>query len=139
MGQQDAVPVLSPPRAAAAYFPVREEDTQWDVVWEPIREMSALAEEHKAEFLLIVLPTAMQVQDSAYPDLPQRVLGKRGAAEQIPVLDLLPAFQQACGEAPTGHGCGPDDRYLWADMWMHPSALGHGLIAEQILELLNET
>lgn len=53
-------------------------------------------------------------------------------------LDLLPVFREACQEAPPGEICGPEGRYLWAEMWMHPSALGHRLMAKRILTVLQE-
>jgi hypothetical protein len=138
LGQRDAIPVLNPPADATAYFPTREDDPQWDVVWEPIRDMAALAGEHGSEFLLIVLPTAFQVQDVAYSDVPQQVLGMHGREDRVEVLDLLPVFREACQEASPRESCGAEGRYLWADMWMHPSALGHRLVAERLLEVLEE-
>jgi len=136
LGQRDAIPVLNPPSEAMAYFPTREDDPQWDVVWEPIRDMATLAAEHGSEFLLIVLPTAFQVQHVAYSDVPQQVLGGRGREDGVVVLDLLPVFREACQEVPAAESCGPEGRYLWADMWMHPSALGHRLVAERLLDEL---
>jgi lysophospholipase L1-like esterase len=85
-----------------------------------------------------VLPTAFQVKDVAYPTVVQRVLMRRAEEEGIDVLDLLPVLQKACQEAPPKEGCGPEDRYLWADLWMHPSALGHRLMAERILDVLEK-
>jgi lysophospholipase L1-like esterase len=138
LGQQGAIPVLNPPADSTAYFPTREDDPQWDLVWEPIQDIATLADEHGSEFLLIVLPTAFQVQDAAYPEVPQQVLARRGREDGIQVLDLLPIFREACQEAPPGESCGPEGRYLWAEMWMHPSTLGHRLMAERVLDLLDE-
>ena len=138
MGQREAIPVLNPPPEATAYFPTQEDDPQWDVVWRPIQDIAALAGEHGSEFLLLVLPTAFQVQDATYSEVPQQVLAKRGREDGIEVLDLLPVFQEACREAPPGESCGPEGRYLWAEMWMHPSALGHRLMAERVLNILEE-
>lgn len=138
LGRREAIPALNPPADTTAYFPTREDDPQWDVVWEPIQDMATLAGEHGSEFLLIVLPTAFQVQDSAYSDLPQQVLDRHGWKDGVEVLDLLPAFRKVCQEAPPGESCGPEGRYLWAEMWMHPSALGHRLMAERILNVLGE-
>jgi lysophospholipase L1-like esterase len=136
MGRREAIPVLNPPSEARAYFPLQEDDPRWDVVWGPIQEMATLAHAHRAELLLIVLPTAFQVEDAGYSQMPQQVLRERGREAGVEVLDLLPVFQEACREAPSGEGCGPGDRYLWADMWMHPNALGHQLMAGRILNLL---
>jgi lysophospholipase L1-like esterase len=138
LGREEAIPVLNPPEKASAYFPLDEAHPRWDMVWKPIHDMAALANERGSEFLLIVLPTAFQVRDAGYPQVPQQVLGARAKEEGIEMLDLLPLFQQACREAPAGEVCGPEGRYLWADMWMHPSALGHRLMAERILSVLTE-
>jgi phospholipase/lecithinase/hemolysin len=47
------------------------------------------------------------------------------------VIDPLPAFRQACREKPGG-ACHLEDGYLFADVWMHPSAKGHKLIADEL-------
>ncbi len=138
LGQRGAMPVLNPPPEATAYFPLQEDDPQWDVIWGPIRDMALLADEHESEFLLIVLPTAFQVEDTDYSEVPQQVLRRRAGEAGIELLDLLPVFREACRQAPPAESCGPGGRYLWADMWMHPSALGHRLMAEYILNVLEE-
>jgi hypothetical protein len=51
------------------------------------------------------------------------------------VADLLPPFQQACRVKPGGR-CQVEDRYLLADVWMHPSAVGNTLAAQAIKEAL---
>jgi phospholipase/lecithinase/hemolysin len=51
-------------------------------------------------------------------------------------LDLLPAFRQACVEKPGG-ACQLEDRYLFADVWMHPSAYGHELTAVELEAFLS--
>jgi phospholipase/lecithinase/hemolysin len=66
--------------------------------------------------------------DETYPTLPQEFLTAQAAEAGIPVLDLLPAFRQACLEK-LGGACHREDRYLFADVWMHPSAYGHQLAA----------
>jgi phospholipase/lecithinase/hemolysin len=53
----------------------------------------------------------------------------------IPVVDLLPSYRQACREKPGG-ACQLEDRYLFADVWMHPSAIGHQLTAKEIQQFL---
>ena len=83
--------------------------------------------------MLVIVPTAFQVQDPTYATVPQDVLAERSRAAGVDVLDLLPVFREACRQAPGDGDCGPEDRYLWADLWMHPSALGNRLIAERIL------
>jgi len=138
MGRREAIPVLDPPAEAVAYFPLQEDDPQWDKVWRSIDDIATLADERGSDFLLVVLPTAFQVKDATYPTVLQRALVKRGIKEGVGVLDFLPVLQEACQKAPPGQGCGPEDRYLWADMWMHPSALGHRLMAERILNVLEK-
>jgi lysophospholipase L1-like esterase len=138
LGRKEAIPVLNPPEQASAYFPLDEGHPRWDVIWKPIHDMAALADAHGSDFFLVVLPTAFQVRDAGYPKVPQQVLGARAKEEGIETLDLLPLFQRACREAPAGEVCGPEGRYLWAEMWMHPSALGHRLMAERILSVLEQ-
>ena len=55
----------------------------------------------------------------------------RATKADIPALDLLPAFQQACQQKPGGV-CQREDRYLFADVWMHPSAYGNKLTAAEL-------
>jgi hypothetical protein len=50
-------------------------------------------------------------------------------------LDLLPAFQRACLAKPGG-ACQLEDRYLFADVWMHPSAYGSKVAATELKEVL---
>jgi phospholipase/lecithinase/hemolysin len=77
-----------------------------------------------------------QVLDESYPTLPQEILTAKAAEANIPVLDLLPAFRQACREKPGG-ACHLEDRYLFADVWMHPSDYGHQLTAVGLEALLS--
>jgi hypothetical protein len=60
------------------------------------------------------------------------VLSDRAEEAGIDVVDLLPAFRRACEEKPEA-ACRLEDRYLFADVWMHPSALGNELTAAEIL------
>lgn len=136
--RREAIPLLNPPSEATLYFPLQETDPQWDVLWKPIQEIAMLANEHGSKFMLIVLPTAFQVKDTGYSTVPQQVLTRRAKEVGFEILDLLPDFRKACLEVPPGEGCGPEDRYLWADMWMHPSTVGHRLMAECILDDLEE-
>jgi phospholipase/lecithinase/hemolysin len=50
-------------------------------------------------------------------------------------VDLLPVFRKACQQKPGG-ACQLEDRYLFADVWMHPSAYGHKLTADAIEPVL---
>ena len=99
--------------------------------------MNQVAEENNARFALILFPLEYQVLDGNYTTLPQDLLTTSAAEAGIPVLDLLPAYQQACEKKPGGP-CYLEDRYLFADVWMHPSAYGHELTAIEIEAFLNE-
>ena len=54
------------------------------------------------------------------------------------MIDLLPVYRQACRDK-LGGVCQLEDRYLFADVWMHPSKLGHELTAAEIEKNLNES
>jgi phospholipase/lecithinase/hemolysin len=79
-----------------------------------------------------------QVIDEAFSTLPQEILIARAQEEGMDVLDLLSAYRVACDEKPDGP-CELEDRYLFADVWMHPSAVGHELAAQEITKVLETT
>ncbi len=93
--------------------------------------INQIAKDNHAGFALILFPLEFQVLDESYPTLVQEILNARAVEAGIPVLDLLPAFRQACREKPGGK-CYQEDRYLFADVWMHPSAYGHELTAVKL-------
>lgn len=124
---RERIDVIDPPTEAASYFPLDPDAEQWDKIWQSIERMNALAEENGAQFGLILFPLEFQVLDEDYSTIPQEIIRERAAAADIPVLDLLPAYQQACQQKPGG--CQLEDRYLFADVWMHPSAYGHEITA----------
>ncbi len=70
-----AIPVLNPPRDASAYYPLEADSPVWDEIWSLILEMHEAAQARGIPFVLVVFPTAFQVNSSAHPDVPQRVLG----------------------------------------------------------------
>lgn len=128
----EAIPELNPPSEARRYYPLREDHEIYDRVWGYIEEMAAASEERGIPFLVIIFPTAFQVNSAAHPPVPQQVLGARAAEAGIAWLDLLPAFQQGC-DAPGSGGCEGYDNALFSDVWMHPNAAGHRLAAEEIM------
>jgi hypothetical protein len=132
----EAIPVLNPPKDAAAYFPLDMEDPVWDRIWSFIEEMNSACKEHNVRFLLVAFPTAMQLNSAGHPDTPQRVLADRAPQAGIPVVDLLPVYRKVCESAATG-ACEGFENILFADVWMHPNQLGHKLAAEQILSSLD--
>jgi hypothetical protein len=125
------IDVIDPPTDPEKYFPLEPESEQWTAVWNSVAAIDRLARENNARVVLILFPLEFQVLDERYPTLPQEVLAARAAEAGIPVLDLLPAFRKACREKPGG-ACSLEDRYLFADVWMHPSAYGHELTAAEI-------
>jgi hypothetical protein len=93
--------------------------------------MDRLAGENQAQLVLILFPLEFQVLDEGFPTLPQELFMARAAQAGIPAVDLLPTFRQACREKPGGE-CHLEDHYLFADVWMHPSAYGHQLAAAEL-------
>ena len=128
---KERIPVIDPPTEAHFYFPLNAEAGRWTELWDWILTMNRLAEKNGAGFGLILFPLEYQVLDEDYFTLPQELLTARAAEVGIPVLDLLPAYRQACQDKPDGP-CQLEDRYLFADVWMHPSAFGHELTAAEI-------
>lgn len=134
---RERIDVIDPPTQPSSYFPLEPTAERWDELWDSIKTMQELAEEHNARFALILFPLEHQVLDREYSTLPQELLVAKAAEAGIPVLDLLPAYQQACAEKPGGP-CQLEDRYLFADVWMHPSAYGHALTTAEIMTFLDE-
>jgi hypothetical protein len=122
---------IDPPTKPERYFPIEPEAEQWTKVWNWVLAIHQLARENNTHFVLILFPLEFQVLDENYSTLPQELLTAKAAEAGIPVLDLLPTFQQACREKPGG-ACHLEDRYLFADVWMHPSAYGHELTAVEL-------
>jgi lysophospholipase L1-like esterase len=128
---QERIDVIDPPTNPAKYFPLDPESEQWTKVWNDALAIKQLAGENDTPIVLILFPLEFQVLDESYPTLVQEILADKAAEADIPVLDLLPAFQQACREKPGG-ACQLEDRYLFADVWMHPSAYGHEVTAAEL-------
>jgi hypothetical protein len=98
-------------------------------------EIDRLARENNTQVILVLFPLEFQVLDESYPTLPQDFFVSKAEEDGMPVLDLLPAYQQACREKPGGV-CELEDRYLFADVWMHPSAFGHQVTATELEAVL---
>jgi lysophospholipase L1-like esterase len=131
---RERIDVIDPPTDAAKYFPLDPEAPRWTERWDTVLAMNRLAAENRAGFVLILFPLEFQVLDEGFPTLPQDLFTARAAQAGIPVIDLLPTFQRACREKPGS--CHLEDRYLFADVWMHPSAYGHQLAATEIQALV---
>ncbi len=135
---KDRIDVIDPPRNPSAYFPQDPDAERWDLIWDRVLAMNKLASRQGISFAVILFPLEFQVVDPSFPIIPQQVLGGRAAAAGIATIDLLPAYQEACGNKPGGL-CQIEDRYLFADVWMHPSPLGHELTAQAISDGLGES
>ena len=132
---RDRVDTIDPPTNPAKYFPLDPQSERWTERWNTVLEINGLAGETNTRVVLILFPLEFQVLDESYPTLPQEIFVTKAAEAGIPVVNLLPAFQQACREKPDG-ACHLEDRYLFADVWMHPSAFGHGVAATELGDVL---
>jgi lysophospholipase L1-like esterase len=128
---RERIDVIDPPTSPDKYFPPDPEAEQWQEVWSSVSAINRLAREKDIPVVLILFPLEFQVIDESYPTLAQEVLSSKATEAGIPVVDPLPAFRQAC-QAKPGGACQLEDRYLFADVWMHPSAEGHKLIAAEL-------
>jgi hypothetical protein len=117
-------------------FPLDMQDPQWArCVYDPIHQMAALAEAQGARFIVVVLPTDLQVRHVDYPTVPQTVFAQIAAEQGVTVLDLLPLFREQYQHNPDSRE--PDsDNPLFADYYSHPSPLGNGLTALATYDLL---
>jgi lysophospholipase L1-like esterase len=132
---RERIDVIDPPTSPDKYFPTDPKDQQWKDFWSQVSAINTVAAEKNIPVVLIIFPLEFQVIDKSYPTLPQKLLTARATEAGIPVIDPLPAFRQACLEKPGGR-CQLEDRYLFADVWMHPSAEGHKLIADELKAFL---
>ncbi|HET9905943.1 MAG TPA: GDSL-type esterase/lipase family protein [Anaerolineales bacterium] len=132
---RDRVDTIDPPTNAAKYFPLDPQSERWTERWDTILEINRLAKENNIPIVLVMFPLEFQVIDESYSTLPQELFAAKAEEAGIPVLDLLPVFRQACLQKPGGE-CQLEDRYLFADVWMHPSAEGNKLTANELAEFL---
>ena len=128
---RERIDVIDPPTKPSSYFPLDTSDGRWSNIWDLLTEMNRISHENGAKFVILLFPLEFQVLDENYPTVPQEFISAKAREAGIPVLDLLPAFRQACRQKP-GDSCSREDRYLFADVWMHPSAYGHRLTAEEL-------
>jgi lysophospholipase L1-like esterase len=135
---RDRIDVIEPPTNPAKYFPLDPAAARWTDLWDRVASIHDLTAENSADFVLVLFPLEFQVVDDGFPTLPQELLTAKAKAAGISVVDLLPVFRQACREKPGGP-CQLEDRYLFADVWMHPSALGHQITADSIAAALPST
>jgi GDSL-like Lipase/Acylhydrolase family len=132
---RERIDVIDPPTDPDKYFPPDPEAEQWKEFWNQVLVIERLAKDNNIPVALVIFPLEFQVIDETYPTLPQELLTAKARAAGISVVDPLPAFRQACFEKPGG-ACQLEDHYLFADVWMHPSAEGHKLIADVLESFL---
>lgn len=126
---------ILPPANPAKYFPQEPASVRWEEIWQNVSAIQHIAAENGSPMVIVLLPVEFQVVDESFPTLAQEILTARAGEAGIQVLDMLPVFRQACSQKP-GDACQLEDRYLFADVWMHPSALGHRLIADEIESMI---
>jgi hypothetical protein len=132
------LPVLNPPRSAQAYYPLDEDDPRWASLLDPVVDIQQACEELGIPFLVVIFPTAMQVNEEAHPDLPQQMLEDLGLQLEMQVVDLLPAYRQECSRVGP-EKCTGLENHLFADVWMHPSNIGHELAAQALSSAVSPT
>ena len=133
----EAIPSLNPPLAAEAYFPLSEDSPVYKRTIKYIREIYQACEERDIPFLLVIFPTAYQVNSMAHPDVPQRLIMRWAQKEKINAIDLLPTLKQICEDDEPG-ACEGYENLLFADVWMHPNPFGQQIVADQIQAVLQE-
>lgn len=135
---RERIDVIDPPTRPASYFPLDPNDERWATFWGLIMDIDQAAKAKDIPVVLILFPLEFQVLDETYPTVPQDFLMAKAAENDIPAVDLLPAFRRACLEKPGG-SCQLEDRYLFADVWMHPSDFGHRITATQLETIVTGT
>ncbi len=127
----EAIPVLSPGSNPDFYFPLDADDEIWDQHWQDIEDMYLAATEMGAEFKIVAFPTALQVNSASHPDIPQQVFSERAQEMGIEFIDMLPFYKEECDKA-AADACEGFENMLFADVWMHPTTLGHTIAAQEI-------
>ena len=108
----------------SAFDPAFASSEQWRVTLALLARMNALCAQQKIRFAVVVVPTADRVTDPGLRS-PQEVLRDFGRRESIPVLDLLPDFENRV-----------DEVYLVNDL--HWTAQGHRIAAQSIAAFLSK-
>ena len=132
---RERIDVINPPTSPDKYFPLDPQAEQWTEFWNLVSAINRLAGENDVPVVLIIFPLEFQVIDESYPTLSQELLTAKATEAGIPAVDPLPAFRKACRKKPSGP-CHREDRYLFADVWMHPSAYGHEVTAVELEALM---
>jgi lysophospholipase L1-like esterase len=108
------------PRARAA----------WDGLAPELAALHAWCRARALPIVVVAFPYALQLQDPGL-DAPQRALAGLARTQELPLLDLLPAFAAAVRDG----GRRVEDLFLDG---LHPSATGHLMAAEEVARTLRE-
>jgi hypothetical protein len=127
----EAIPVLNPRTNPEAYFPIDPADPVYDRVWSYIERIRAAG----VPMMIVLVPTAFQVNSYNHPDTPQQVLTQQADSLGIPVLDLRPVYLEVCEQAGP-EACEGYENEIFADVWMHPNVRGHRIAAESLLAFI---
>jgi hypothetical protein len=130
-----AFPALNPPREASGYYSLDKTSPVYDRLWSEYDILGTFCNQRGIPLIIVVFPTAFQVNGAGHPDVPQQVLGEHAKAAGINFVDLLPVYKRWCAENGI-ESCEGHLNSLFVDVWMHPSQVGHRLAAEQILNAL---
>ncbi len=87
--------------------------------------------------MVVMVPIEYQVLEDNFSRQFQNQITQRAQRDGVTIVDPLASFRNACDEKANGR-CTLQDHYLFADVWMHPSALGHTLLANSIFTSLSE-
>lgn len=134
---RDRIDVIDPPTRPESYFPLDPEDQKWNDFWKLVLDINDAAQEKNIPVVMILFPLEFQVLDERFPTVPQDVLMAKAAEAAMTAVDLLPAYREACNEK-SGGACQLEDRYLFADVWMHPSDYGHAITAAELEAIVIE-
>jgi hypothetical protein len=134
---RDRIDVIDPPHNPEQYFPLERDAAQWKKIEASLSAIQQAAQSSGAPLVLVLFPLEYQVVDAGYPIVPQQMIGEFAQSASILAVDLLDVYQKACQAKPAGP-CQIEDRYLFADVWMHPSTYGHALAAEAIAMALRD-
>ena len=132
----EAIPVLNPPTQEDKYYPLDKDNVIYDGIWAHIQGMSEATLNAGSDFVMVIFPTAHQINSSNHSNTPQVVLIERAGSADIPYVDMLPTYLAAC-EKVGREQCEGYENLLFADVWMHPNRLGHTLVAEELSKLLD--
>jgi hypothetical protein len=132
----EAFAALNPPDYADAYFPLEVENSVYDQKWQYVLDMIKACDDRGIQFILLLFPTAFQVNDSKHPDVPQRAFQLRAEGFNLDIVDLLPVYKEACSHMEEIN-CEGYENDIFADVWMHPNEQGHKLAAEALIEVID--